>query len=117
MPSERDFLMSCLIDFSGEPLSDASMLLQHYTCVGQVQRAAFEHFKDDLFDFSLSNVAAIDTREGLLKHMSKLSDEKFLNFLVTLNLFRANEPAPSRAFMAEVLMMYISFESHLFTVI
>ena len=82
------------------------MLLQHYTRVGQVQRAAFEHFKDDLFDFSLSNVAAIDTREGLLKHMAALTDEKFHNFVVALNLFRANEPAPSRAFMSEVLQYF-----------
>lgn len=34
--------------------------------VGLLQRAAFAHFPE-LYDFALSNVAAVDTRDSLVK--------------------------------------------------
>ncbi|XP_072555037.1 RNA helicase aquarius isoform X2 [Paramormyrops kingsleyae] len=59
-------------DQTGNALTEKEMTNLHYDQITSLQRAAFAHFPE-LQDFALSNVAAVDTRESLIKHFGPLS--------------------------------------------
>ncbi|KPP67951.1 Intron-binding protein aquarius-like [Scleropages formosus] len=59
-------------DQTGNALTENEMTTLHYDRITSLQRAAFAHFPE-LQDFALSNVAAVDTRESLIKHFGLLS--------------------------------------------
>uniref|UniRef100_A0A5F8GCW4 RNA helicase aquarius n=2 Tax=Monodelphis domestica TaxID=13616 RepID=A0A5F8GCW4_MONDO len=59
-------------DQTGNALTENEMTTIHYDRITSLQRAAFAHFPE-LYDFALSNVAAVDTRESLLKFFGPLS--------------------------------------------
>eukprot|EP00061_Rhincodon_typus_P019061 g48504.t1 len=59
-------------DQTGNALTENEMTTIHYDRITSLQRAAFAHFPE-LHDFALSNVAAVDTRESLVKHFGSLS--------------------------------------------
>ncbi|MFT7801790.1 intron-binding protein aquarius isoform X1 [Arapaima gigas] len=59
-------------DQTGNALTEKEMTSLHYDRITSLQRAAFAHFPE-LQDFALSNVAAVDTRESLIKHFGVLS--------------------------------------------
>lgn len=58
-------------DETGDPLTDHDMTQMHYDKITSLQKAAFARFPD-LKNFSLSNVASVDTREALLNHFKSL---------------------------------------------
>lgn len=60
---------------TGEPLTDHDMTQLHYTKITSLQKVVFDKF-DDLRNFSLANVASVDTRDALYKHFGFLSEEK-----------------------------------------
>lgn len=100
-----------ITDFSGEPLTDSAMLMQHYSRVVAAQRVAYEHFREKLLDFALANVASIDTRDGLARHLETLSDEQLHDFLDALHLLPPGDYPPTREFLGEVLMTYMERRS------
>ncbi|XP_073433968.1 RNA helicase aquarius [Dendrobates tinctorius] len=53
-------------DQTGNALTENEMTTIHYDRITSLQRAAFAHFPE-LYSFALSNVAAVDTRESLVK--------------------------------------------------
>ncbi|NXD05701.1 AQR helicase, partial [Nothocercus nigrocapillus] len=59
-------------DQTGNALTENEMTTIHYDRITSLQRAAFAHFPE-LYDFALSNVAAVDARESLLKCFGPLS--------------------------------------------
>ncbi|XP_078089396.1 RNA helicase aquarius isoform X3 [Mustelus asterias] len=59
-------------DQTGNALTENEMTTIHYDRITSLQRAAFAHFPE-LHDFALSNVAAVDTRESLVRHFGSLS--------------------------------------------
>nr|XP_033807712.1 RNA helicase aquarius isoform X1 [Geotrypetes seraphini] len=59
-------------DQTGNALTENEMTTIHYDRITSLQRAAFAHFPE-LYNFSLSNVAAVDTQESLLKCFGPLS--------------------------------------------
>ncbi|XP_020850487.1 RNA helicase aquarius [Phascolarctos cinereus] len=59
-------------DQTGNALTENEMTTIHYDRITSLQRAAFAHFPE-LYEFALSNVAAVDTRESLLKFFGPLS--------------------------------------------
>ncbi|KFP16192.1 Intron-binding protein aquarius, partial [Egretta garzetta] len=59
-------------DQTGNALTENEMTTIHYDRITSLQRAAFAHFPE-LYDFALSNVAAVDTRDSLLKLFGPLS--------------------------------------------
>ncbi|XP_023721856.1 RNA helicase aquarius [Cryptotermes secundus] len=79
-------------DETGDPLTDHDMTEIHYSRIKSLQKAAFAKFPD-LRDFSLANVASVDTREALLKHFGPLSQEKLRSIATYLNLV----PPPDKA--------------------
>lgn len=72
-------------DETGDPLTDHDMTQIHYNRITSLQKAAFAKFPD-LRNFSLANVASVDTRETLLKHFGSLSKEKLRDIATYLNL-------------------------------
>ena len=66
-------------DFTGEALTDAQMSSKHYSDVQRAQATAFKHFQPELKRFSLTNVAAVDSRAALEKWFATLSDEALRN--------------------------------------
>ncbi|XP_017768552.1 PREDICTED: intron-binding protein aquarius isoform X2 [Nicrophorus vespilloides] len=62
-------------DVTGDPLTDHDMTELHYNNITSLQKAAFAKFPD-LRNFSLANVASVDSRESLQKHFSNLSVDK-----------------------------------------
>lgn len=79
-------------DDTGDPLTDHDMTQIHYSRIISLQKAAFAKFPD-LREFSLANVASVDTKEALLKHFGPLSQEKLRGIASYLNLV----PAPDKA--------------------
>uniref|UniRef100_A0A8C3IGU0 RNA helicase aquarius n=1 Tax=Chrysemys picta bellii TaxID=8478 RepID=A0A8C3IGU0_CHRPI len=59
-------------DQTGNALTENEMTTIHYDRITSLQRAAFAHFPE-LYDFALSNVAAVDTRGSLEKLCGPLS--------------------------------------------
>ncbi|XP_040267292.1 RNA helicase aquarius [Bufo bufo] len=59
-------------DQTGNALTENEMTTIHYDRITSLQRAAFAHFPE-LYNFALSNVAAVDTRESLVKCFGSLS--------------------------------------------
>lgn len=58
-------------DQTGNALTENEMTTIHYDRITSLQRAAFAHFPE-LYDFALSNVAEVDTRESLVKFLDLL---------------------------------------------
>ncbi|KAM4663551.1 RNA helicase aquarius [Discoglossus pictus] len=58
-------------DQTGNALTENEMTTIHYDRITSLQRAAFAHFPE-LYNFALSNVAAVDTRESLVKNFGSL---------------------------------------------
>lgn len=73
-------------DQTGEPLADGEMTDIHYNKITALQKAAFKNYNNELRRFALSNVAAIDTREALLKHLSPLKETILRKITASLNL-------------------------------
>ncbi|XP_039598060.1 RNA helicase aquarius isoform X2 [Polypterus senegalus] len=61
-------------DQTGNALTEKEMTSMHYERITSLQRAAFAHFPE-LHGFALSNVAAVDTRDSLIKHFGILSPD------------------------------------------
>ncbi|XP_075700839.1 RNA helicase aquarius [Rhinoderma darwinii] len=59
-------------DQTGNALTENEMTTIHYDHITSLQRAAFAHFPE-LYNFALSNVASVDTRESLVKCFGSLS--------------------------------------------
>lgn len=59
-------------DQAGTALTQKEMTNLHYDKITSLQRAAFAHFPE-LNDFALSSVAAVDTRESLIRQFGHLS--------------------------------------------
>uniref|UniRef100_A0A8C5RIW8 RNA helicase aquarius N-terminal domain-containing protein n=1 Tax=Laticauda laticaudata TaxID=8630 RepID=A0A8C5RIW8_LATLA len=59
-------------DQTGNALTANEMTTIHYDRITSLQRAAFAHFPE-LYNFALSNVSAVDTRDSLLKIFGPLS--------------------------------------------
>jgi len=58
-------------DHTGESLTDYDMTEAHYDKIISLQRAVFKNYKTDGESFSMSNVASVDTRDSLYKHLRK----------------------------------------------
>ena len=59
-------------DLTGEQLTEGDMTDLHYSSVTSLQKAAFKYFKEEMKEFYLLNVAAIDTRRALTKQFQSL---------------------------------------------
>ncbi|XP_037087891.1 RNA helicase aquarius-like [Pollicipes pollicipes] len=62
-------------DQTGDPLSDRDMMQLHYSRITSLQVASFSKFPG-LRQFSLSNVASVDTREQLTKQFGGLTNRQ-----------------------------------------
>ena len=96
-------------DFTGDALTDKQMVDLHYSFVNQMQRVAFtSHTK--LRDFALSNVGAVDTRESLTQHFSKLTPTELHEFCAKLCIMdpleEGIETPYTSAFLTEVLVAH-----------
>lgn len=72
-------------DETGDALTDHDMTQNHYLKIVSLQRAAFAKFPA-LKLFALANVAAVDTREQLVKHFSTLEEKDLREIATYLNL-------------------------------
>ncbi|XP_030764098.1 RNA helicase aquarius [Sitophilus oryzae] len=72
-------------DESGDPLTDHDMTEIHYSKITSLQKAAYSKYPE-LREFSLANVASVDTRKALEKHFGPLSQEKLRSIATYLNL-------------------------------
>ncbi|XP_008101299.1 RNA helicase aquarius isoform X1 [Anolis carolinensis] len=59
-------------DQTGNALTENEMTTIHYDRITSLQRAAFAHFPE-LYNFALSNVSSVDTRNSLIKLFGPLS--------------------------------------------
>jgi intron-binding protein aquarius len=63
-------------DHTGEAKTESECQESHYKKLKLLQRGVFKYFRDDLFAFSLTNIATIDKRDILIKHLNRLSQER-----------------------------------------
>lgn len=72
-------------DLTGNSLSDAEMSATHADRIQSLQRIAFKHF-EELKELALANIASVDKRPALIKHLNELDDERLRHMCVLLNL-------------------------------
>lgn len=74
-----------------------------------LQKGVFKYFKEDLLSFSLTNIATIDKRDTLIKHLDSLSQERLYALSEYLHLVPKKEEAAdcSKALDKELLLELI----------
>lgn len=72
-------------DETGDALTDHDMTQIHYSKITSLQRVAFAKFQQ-LKSFALANVAAVDTRDKLLKYFEALDENSLKQIASHLNL-------------------------------
>ncbi|KAM9190178.1 RNA helicase aquarius isoform 2-T2 [Mergus octosetaceus] len=94
-------------DQTGNALTENEMTTIHYDRITSLQRTAFAHFPE-LYDFALSNVAAVDTRDSLVKLFGPLSSNtlhQVASYLCLLPpLPEGNETSYEKDFLLELLV-------------
>ncbi|XP_029454885.1 RNA helicase aquarius isoform X2 [Rhinatrema bivittatum] len=94
-------------DQTGNALTENEMTTIHYDRITSLQRAAFAHFPE-LYNFALSNVAAVDTRESLLKCFEPLSPStlhQVASYLCLLSVLpEGDDTTFEREFLLELLV-------------
>uniref|UniRef100_A0A8D2AZL4 RNA helicase aquarius n=1 Tax=Sciurus vulgaris TaxID=55149 RepID=A0A8D2AZL4_SCIVU len=94
-------------DQTGNALTENEMTTIHYDRITSLQRAAFAHFPE-LYDFALSNVAEVDTRESLVKFFGPLSSNtlhQVASYLCLLPTLPKNEDTTfDKKFLLELLV-------------
>ncbi|CAH2328296.1 RNA helicase aquarius [Pelobates cultripes] len=94
-------------DQTGNALTENEMTTIHYDRITSLQRAAFAHFPE-LYNFALSNVAAVDTRESLVKCFGPLSSNtlhQVASYLCLLPaLAEGEETQYDKEFLLELLV-------------
>uniref|UniRef100_H0UUS5 RNA helicase aquarius n=1 Tax=Cavia porcellus TaxID=10141 RepID=H0UUS5_CAVPO len=105
-------------DQTGNALTENEMTTIHYDRITSLQRAAFAHFPE-LYDFALSNVAEVDTRESLVKFFGPLSSNtlhEVASYLCLLPTLPKNEDTSfDKEFLLELLFRPLySIECYMF---
>ncbi|XP_018426684.1 PREDICTED: intron-binding protein aquarius [Nanorana parkeri] len=94
-------------DQTGNALTENEMTTIHYDRITSLQRAAFAHFPE-LYNFALSNVAAVDTRESLVKLFGPLGPNalhRVASYLCLLPaLSEGEETKYDKGFLLELLV-------------
>ncbi|MBN3285523.1 AQR helicase, partial [Polyodon spathula] len=90
-------------DQTGNALTQNEMTTMHYDRITSLQRAAFAHFPE-LHNFALSNVAAVDTRDSLLKLFGPLSPNTLHQVASYLCLLPALPEVEETAYDKEMLL-------------
>ncbi|XP_073465795.1 RNA helicase aquarius [Aquarana catesbeiana] len=94
-------------DQTGNALTENEMTTIHYDRITSLQRAAFAHFPE-LCNFALSNVAAVDTRESLVKLFGPLGSNtlhQVASYLCLLPaLSEGEETKYDKEFLLELLV-------------
>eukprot|EP00026_Physarum_polycephalum_P000742 Phypoly_transcript_00743.p1 GENE.Phypoly_transcript_00743~~Phypoly_transcript_00743.p1 ORF type:complete len:1358 (+),score=249.61 Phypoly_transcript_00743:43-4116(+) len=70
---------------TGNSLTDTEMSATHSDRIQALQRLAFKHFPE-LRELALANIASIDTKAALLRHLKELKDDRLHELCVLLNL-------------------------------
>jgi intron-binding protein aquarius len=73
-------------DQSGEAKSDAQVKEDHYDKLKQLQKGVFKYFREDLHSFCLTNIATIDKRETLIRHLESLAEDRLYSLAEYLHL-------------------------------
>ena len=91
-------------DHTGSALTDYEMTEMHYERITSLQRAAFKHYKNDLTDFAMMNVANVDNREALSKYFKKLRLDINCQILISVLL-----PTHPQKTTFDFLLCYVLF--------
>jgi intron-binding protein aquarius len=78
-------------DQTGEAKTEAECQELHYEKLKSLQKGVFKYFREDLLAFSLTNIATIDKRETLVKHLGDLSEERLYALAEYLHLVPKKE--------------------------
>ncbi|KAH3763383.1 intron-binding protein aquarius [Pelomyxa schiedti] len=93
--------------FTGEALTIAEMGQAHCERIQAFQRVAFRYFPE-LRSAALSNIASVETRVSLLKHLKDLTPERLRLLAFHLHLVsEAPQPHETRSFLTEVIIYYL----------
>lgn len=96
-------------DHTGQPLTIHNMTDLHYSRIASLQRAAFKNY-NDLRDFALSNISAIDTRESLKRHFTPLPYDSLHNIASFLCLVpplsEVSEKGFQKVFLIEMIVSH-----------
>ncbi|XP_054826710.1 RNA helicase aquarius isoform X2 [Eublepharis macularius] len=90
-------------DQTGNALTENEMTTIHYDRITSLQRAAFAHFPE-LYDFALSNVSAVDTRDSLVKLFGPLSPNTLHQVASYLCLLPALPEGEDTSYEKELLL-------------
>ncbi|OAD06901.1 hypothetical protein MUCCIDRAFT_137824 [Mucor lusitanicus CBS 277.49] len=73
-------------DQTGVALTDLEMTEAHCQQLIQLQHVAFRHFRDEIKELPLANLASIETRQDLLWHLEPLSEDVLTRLCNLLDL-------------------------------
>ncbi|KII74383.1 Intron-binding protein aquarius [Thelohanellus kitauei] len=90
-------------DMKGEELNHEQLLERHYSDLTHLQRIAFTQFKSEMQEFYLLPVYRLDSRDSLIEHFGKLSDESLFRFAHHCNIVNYVGNSMDRDFVIELL--------------
>jgi intron-binding protein aquarius len=100
--------MESIDDQTGEAKTESECQELHYEKVKALQKGVFKYFKSDLLNFALTNIATIDKRDTLLKHLESLSQERLYALSEYLHLVPTkSETEETKEFSKELLLELI----------
>ncbi len=73
-------------DQTGEAKTESQCQELHYEKLKALQKGVFKYFREDLLAFSLTNIATIDQRDTLVKHLGSLSQDRLYSLAEYLHL-------------------------------
>lgn len=76
---------------TGEARTEHERLEIHYEHLKSLQKGVFKYFRDDLITFALTNIACIDKRDELLKHLESLPHQRLYALAEHLHLVPYNK--------------------------
>lgn len=103
-------------DFTGTALTENDIILEHYEKIQRMQRIAFKSFQKDFKNFALANVASIDTRKNIENWLSRIKDDKLIEFCRAINVIKDSETLPRNILMDILVSEYEKRKSHLDTI-
>jgi len=89
---------------TGQPLSDDDLITSHYARLSRLQLICFKHFMPKLKSIALTNIASIETKGALLKHLKPLTTAELHKLCAMLGLCHEGKEY-SRSLLTDVLIL------------
>ena len=91
---------------TGEPITQITLLKEHYDNINSLQSIAFQLFPDKLSKIYLKNISLIDNQQNIISMLDLLNEEEIYTFGKRLNLLRLPQKEYSKELIYQVFISH-----------